>query len=102
MAIHSSVFAWKIPWTEEPAVHRVAKSQTPLSNFTFFHFHAGISGCGSDVVSLNSVVLVSGEGNGPEPLSITIFFFSKTTAILPVTPCHVFARIEITQLAAIE
>ena len=64
MAIHSSVFAWKIPWTEEPAVHRVAKSQTPLSNFTFFHFHAGISGCGSDVVSLNSVVLVSGEGNG--------------------------------------
>ena len=67
MAIHSSMLAWKIPWTEEPgrlqsmglqrpehdlvtkqhnliitsAVHGVAKSQTGLSNFTFnFHLHA--------------------------------------------------------------
>ena len=39
MATHSSIFAWKIPWTEEPGratVHGVAKSQTQLSNFTFF------------------------------------------------------------------
>ena len=28
-ATHSSIFAWKIPWT---AVHRVAKSQIRLSN----------------------------------------------------------------------
>ena len=31
MAIHSSILAWKIPWTEEPGrptVHRVAKSWT--------------------------------------------------------------------------
>ena len=36
MATHSSIFAWKIPWTEEPGrlVHGVAKSQTRLSNFT--------------------------------------------------------------------
>ena len=59
MAPHSSTFAWKIPWTEEPgspwgyfclenpmdggapAVHGVAKSWTQLSDFTFtFHFHA--------------------------------------------------------------
>ena len=26
MATHSSVLAWKIPWTEEPGVHGVAKS----------------------------------------------------------------------------
>ena len=40
MAPHSSSLAWKIPWTEEPAVHGLAKSQTRLSNFTFtFHFH---------------------------------------------------------------
>ena len=35
MATHSSVLAWKIPWTEEPwraAVHGVAKSQTRLSD----------------------------------------------------------------------
>ena len=38
MAIHSSTIAWKIPWTEEPGrlkAHRVAKSRTQLSDFTF-------------------------------------------------------------------
>ena len=41
MAPHSSTLAWKIPWTEEPAVHGVTKSRTRLSDFTFtFHFHA--------------------------------------------------------------
>ena len=33
MAIHSSILAWRIPWTEEPGrVHAVAKSRTRLSN----------------------------------------------------------------------
>ena len=32
MATHSSILAWRIPWTEEPIVHRVIKSQTQLSN----------------------------------------------------------------------
>ena len=36
-ATHSSVLAWRILWTEEPAwwatVHGVTKSQTHLSNF---------------------------------------------------------------------
>ena len=44
MAPHSSTLAWKILWMEEPwkaAVHRVARSRTRLSDFTFtFHFHA--------------------------------------------------------------
>ena len=40
MATHSSTFAQKIPWTDEPlvqeaTVHGVAKSQTQLSDFTF-------------------------------------------------------------------
>ena len=38
MAIHSSILAWRIPWTEKPVwaiLHRVAKSQTRLSDFTF-------------------------------------------------------------------
>ena len=33
LATHSSILAWRIPWTEEPAgltVHRVTKSQTRL------------------------------------------------------------------------
>ena len=38
MATHSSIPAWKIPWTEEPGglrSIRVTKSQTRLSDFTF-------------------------------------------------------------------
>ena len=45
MATHSSTLAWKISWTEEPVrlqsmgsqatVHRVTKSRTRLSDFTF-------------------------------------------------------------------
>ena len=49
MAPHSSTLAWKILWTEESAVHGVAKSRTRLSDFTFtFHFS----------------LLYIGEGNG--------------------------------------
>ena len=36
MATYSSTLAWKIPWTEEPAVHGVTKSWSQLSDFTFF------------------------------------------------------------------
>ena len=32
MATHSSIFAWKIPWTEGPTVHGVTKSRTQLSD----------------------------------------------------------------------
>ena len=39
MAMHSSILAWKTPWTEEPGrlhtVRGVAKSRTRLSDFTF-------------------------------------------------------------------
>ena len=39
MATHSSILAWKIPWTGEPAglVHGVAKSQTHLSDLAHMH-----------------------------------------------------------------
>ena len=36
MATHSSILAWRIPWTSR--VHGVAKSRTQLSDF-HFHFH---------------------------------------------------------------
>ena len=35
MATHSSILAWRIPWTEEPGkllVHEGRKSQTQLSD----------------------------------------------------------------------
>ena len=35
MATHSSILAWKIPWTEEPGgAHGVPKSQMQLSTIT--------------------------------------------------------------------
>ena len=40
MATHSSILAWKIPWTEEPGRLQsmgVTKSQTRLINFTSLH-----------------------------------------------------------------
>ena len=44
MASHSSTFAWRIPWTEEPGRLQSMGSlrvRTRLSDFIFtFHFHA--------------------------------------------------------------
>ena len=43
MAFHSSILAWKIPWTEEPGRLQSmgSLSRTGLNDFTFtFHFHA--------------------------------------------------------------
>ena len=43
MAPHSTTFAWKIPWMEEPGGLQSMglQSRTQLSNFTFtFHFDA--------------------------------------------------------------
>ena len=41
MATHSSILAWRIPWTEEPGrlhtVHGVTMSRTQLNEFTFIH-----------------------------------------------------------------
>ena len=39
---HSTILAWKIPWTEDPGrlhtVHGVTESRTRLSDFTSLHF----------------------------------------------------------------
>ena len=44
MVTHSSILAWRIPWTEEPGAWRatvpgVAKSQTELLPHTHTHTH---------------------------------------------------------------
>ena len=36
MAIHCSILAWRIPWTEEPTVHGLTKSWTRLSPHAHF------------------------------------------------------------------
>ena len=40
MAAHSSILAWKVPWTVEPGrlLRGVAKSRTRLIDFTSLHF----------------------------------------------------------------
>ena len=51
MATHSSILAWKIPWTEEPgqaAVHEVKKSQTRLSTAQQQHGHIHNATCEID------------------------------------------------------
>ena len=37
MATHSSILAWRIPWTEKLGGLWVAKSRTRLSNFISLH-----------------------------------------------------------------
>ena len=46
MATHSSVLAWRIPWTEEPGGLQSTGSQsrTGLSDFTFTSWYCGCSG----------------------------------------------------------
>ena len=40
---HPSILVWRIPWTEEPEVHRVAKSWTQLSLHTYLGTDQGKS-----------------------------------------------------------
>ena len=41
MATHSSILAWRIPWTEEPGRLQPmgSQSQIQLSDYQHFHFH---------------------------------------------------------------
>ena len=46
MAIHSSILAWRIPWTEKPSRLQstgVAESRTRLSDFTLPYVEDGVS-----------------------------------------------------------
>ena len=44
MATHSSILAWRIPWTEKPVtVHGVAKNQTQLGVHGSLRHHRRIS-----------------------------------------------------------
>ena len=53
MATHSSILAWRIPWTEEPGglVHGVAKSRTGLNQLS-----ANTQALVFDCLKLNAVL----------------------------------------------
>ena len=74
-ATHSSILAWRIPWTVYSPW--VAKSQTQLSDFHFhFHFHWGlvwpwlrnllVERPGMDIYLLS--IMKSVQGHAPSPL----------------------------------
>ena len=44
MAIHSSILAWRIPWTEEPGGLQSTGSQRVQDRATNFHFHCSPAG----------------------------------------------------------
>ena len=50
MATCSSIYAWKIPWTEEATVHGVAKSWTQLSTHAYKCGHSPRPACHARVL----------------------------------------------------
>ena len=40
MATHSSIFAWKIPWTEEPAGLRSMESHRGTAEYAHIHINS--------------------------------------------------------------
>ena len=81
MVTHSSIFAWRIPWTEEPGRLQSmgSQSQTRLSDFTSFHFTSCLwSHClmlGSSAYETFCVLSKSG-------VSVSILWSSCTQAFL--------------------
>ena len=78
MATHSSILAWRIPWTEEPGrlqVYKVTKSQTQVSDFTF-HF--------TFLTSLLCFQFFSQQGKSPR-------FTVNTTSIFYFLPPLLFS-----------
>ena len=60
MATHSSIHAWRIPWTEEPGglVYRVAKSQIWLSN-QHFQVHMYPSKLCTDLSNTETIISIT-------------------------------------------
>ena len=65
MAPHSSTFAWKIPWTEEPGrLQSMGSLESETTERLHFPFSLSCIGEGNDNPLQCSSALVVGEGNG--------------------------------------
>ena len=77
MATHSSILAWKIPWTEEPGRLQSMgsqKSRTQLSDFTYLLTYSEgrasqvalvVKNCLPMQVEVRNVGLIPGSGRSP-------------------------------------
>ena len=66
MATHSSILAWRIPWTEKPGqatVHRIAKSQMQLKQLSTHALEVVIPIFLSIIYMVQSIVLGTKEGS---------------------------------------
>ena len=66
MATHSSILAWRIPWTEEPdqaTVHGITKSQSQLNDWAHTHTltHTRLSSL--ELMNKACPAVVSGQGH---------------------------------------
>ena len=80
MATHSSILAWRIPWTEEPGGLQstgVTKSRTQLSDFTFTFF--------SFIKSSKILLCVSLEVE-PRPCLKAIVLFLDCSSLASASP----------------
>ena len=95
MATHSSILAWKIPWTDVPgrlqSVHGVTKSRTRLSGFTSLHFLAPmIKNSPANAGDIRDVGSVPGLRRSPggrhsNHSSILAFNFLKVLTVVKYT-----------------
>ena len=57
MATHSSIPAWRVPWTEEPGglhtVHRVTNSWTQLKGLSTHYISGCLLGSNADTTEVN-------------------------------------------------
>ena len=67
MAPHSSTFAWKIPWTEEPGLQSMVLLESDTTERLHFHFSLSCIGEGNGNPVQNtehSPVFLPGESQG--------------------------------------
>ena len=94
MATHSSILAWRTPWTEELSrwsiVHRVAKSQTQLKQLsTHAHTQTGLHLAAAAAKSLQSCPTLCDPIDGSPPGSTVPGILQARTQELPFpSPMH--------------
>ena len=95
MATHSSILAWRTPWTEELSrwsiVHRVAKSQTQLKQLsTHAHTQTGLHLAAAAAKSLQSCPTLCDpiDGSDQDPPSLGFSRHEHWSGLPLPSPMH--------------